>query len=224
LPAFFLLPRVPRAPGAEAGGTGSIVRQSFSRLFETFRNIRRYRMLFLFLLAFLIYNNGIDTVINISPAFGEDVLKMSAGELITMFLIVQFVAFFGATIFGYVADKWGNKPVIASNLLIWCLAVTLVYFIDSALQFTILGVLIGLVLGGVQSSSRALMALLAPREIHNEAFGFFSLSGKAISIFGPALFALVATATSPRTGVFAVVPFLVIGLILLLKVREPQRD
>jgi MFS transporter, UMF1 family len=82
--------------------------------------------------------------------------------------------------------------------------------------------MIGLVLGGVQSSSRALMALLAPKEIHNEAFGFFSLSGKAISIFGPMIFAVIATKMGPRNGVYAVLPFLVIGLVLVLFVREPR--
>jgi len=98
-----------------------------------------------------------------------------------------------------------------------------VAFVQTAGQFTLLGVLIGLVLGGVQSSSRALMARLAPKEIHNEAFGFFSLSGKAISIFGPLLFAAVATGLGPRYGVFAVLPFLVVGLVLILMVKEPRR-
>ncbi|HLL87769.1 MAG TPA: MFS transporter [Tepidisphaeraceae bacterium] len=221
LPAFVLLPKVaPAAAGYDP--TRSLVGQSFGRLMGTLRHIRQFRMLFLFLLAFLVYNNGIDTVINLSPAFGEDVLKMTEGELIRMFLIVQFVAFFGASIFGYVADKFGNKPVIVSNLVVWCVAVLGVAFVQTSGQFTVLGVLIGLVLGGVQSSSRALMSLLAPEEIRNEAFGFFSLSGKAISIFGPALFAVVATRFGVRTGVYAVLPFLVVGLILVLRVKEPR--
>jgi MFS transporter, UMF1 family len=224
LPAFLTLPRVaPAPPDPTLPGNGrSMLAQSFGRLVRTFRNIRRYRMLFLFLLAFLIYNNGIDTVINISPAFGEEVLKMTAGELIRMFLIVQFVAFIGATIFGYVADRYGNKLVIVSNLLVWCLVVFAVAFVQNAWQFTAAGVLIGVVMGGAQSSSRSLMALLAPDEIRNEAFGFFSLSGKAMSAFGPMLYAAVATATGARYGVYAVLPFLVVGLILVLKVREPR--
>jgi len=84
--------------------------------------------------------------------------------------------------------------------------------------------MIGLVLGGVQSSSRALMASLAPAEIRNEAFGLFSLSGKAISVFGPLLFSVAATASEDaRTGVFAVLPFLVIGLIMIFFVKEPRK-
>jgi len=220
LPAFVLLPRV--KPVAVATNA-SLLSQSVGRLVKTFKNIRQYKMLFLFLIAFLIYNNGIDTVINLSPAFGEDVLNMTSGELIKMFLIVQFVAFGGAIAFGYIADRFGNKVVIVSNLLVWCAAVLGVAFVQTAGQFTLLGVLIGLVLGGVQSSSRALMARLAPKEIHNEAFGFFSLSGKAISIFGPLLFAAVATGLGPRYGVFAVLPFLVVGLVLILMVKEPRR-
>ena len=90
-------------------------------------------------------------------------------------------------------------------------------------QFTALGVLVGAVLGGVQASSRALMALLSPEHIRNEAFGFFSISGKFASIFGPALYAgFVTWFKSGRYGVLSVLPFLVGGLAVLLLVREPR--
>jgi UMF1 family MFS transporter len=218
IPAFILL-REFRVPVQSS--TRKLVRLSFHRVFETFRHLRRYQTLFIFLTAFLIYNNGIDTAINISAAFSEDVLNMDPAQQIVTFLIVQFVAAGGAVVNGWLADRVGNKPVIVWNLLIWCVAVTLCALVRTPLQFTMLGVLIGLVIGGSQSSSRALMAKLTPREIHNEAFGFFSLSGKAVSIFGPLLFAGVATVASPRHAVFAVLPFFVVGLIVLLWVKEP---
>lgn len=220
LPAIFLLPSVPPAPGAEVE-RGRLITSGFCRVFRTFSNIRQYRMLFLFLLAFLLYANGTDTVINLSPAFGKDVLNMTPGQLVTMFLVVQFVAFGGALVFGWLADRVGNKPVIVSNLAVWVLATTLVLFVTTAGQFTALAILVGVVLGGVQASSRALMARLAPREIHNEAFGFFSLSGKAVSVLGPLIYAGTATLLGPRFGVLAVLPFLLAGLMLLLLVREP---
>jgi MFS transporter, UMF1 family len=218
LPAMFLLPEFP--PQATEQDRGPLLMAGFRRIGHTFRNIRQYRMLFLFLLAFLLYNDGIETVITMSPSFGTEVLKMTQAELVRMFLVVQFVAFFGAVGFGYLSDKLGNKKVILITLVVWVAAALVALFIRTPRQFTMLGVVIGLVLGGVQASSRALMGVLAPRHIHNEAFGFFSISGKFASIFGPLLYAGLATAWGPRWGVLSVPPFLIIGLLVLLRVRE----
>ncbi len=220
LPAFFLLPPAAKLTGEPI--VGSVLIAGFRRIGHTFSNVRQYRMLFLFLVAFLIYNNGIDTIINLSPAFGEDVLRMTSAQLVTMFLIVQFVAAIGAFACGYLSDAFGNKPVIVGTLVVWCVATGCVILVQTPGQFTLVGVMIGLVLGGAQSSSRSLMARLAPPEIENEAFGFFSLSGKAISVFGPLLFAGLSALGGPRAGVYAVLPFLVVGLIILLFVQEPR--
>ena len=220
LPAFFLLPPAAKLTGEPV--VGSVLIAGFRRIGHTFSNVRQYKMLFLFLVAFLIYNNGIDTIINLSPAFGEDVLRMTSAQLVKMFLIVQGVAAIGAFACGYLSDAFGNKPVIVGTLLVWCLATGAVILVQTPAQFTLVGVVIGLVLGGAQSSSRSLMARLAPPEIENEAFGFFSLSGKAISVFGPLLFAGLSALGGPRAGVYAVLPFLVVGLVVLLFVKEPR--
>ena len=221
LPAFFLLPSVPPSRSPDPRFTG--VLGPFRQVGNTLRGIRQYRMLFLFLLAFLVYINGVESVINLASAFATDVLAMSTQELTVMYLIVQIVAFFGAAAAGYAADALGNKPVIVTALLLWCGGVGLTYFVQTPLQFTLLGVLIGLVLGGVQSSSRTLMSKLAPPEIRNEAFGFYAIGTKAMSIFGPLLFALLGWLAGPRAAVFAVLPFLVGGILLLMRVREPRR-
>ena len=223
LPAYILLDELP--PQATEADTGPLLSAGFRRIGHTLRHIRKYRELFLFLLAFLLYNDGVETVIAMSPAFGTEQLKMTEQQLIVMFLIVQFVAFFGAVAFGYLSDKLGNKPVIVMNLLVWVVAAGLAFFIRTPGQFTALGVLVGIVLGGVQASSRALMALLSPEHIRNEAFGFFSISGKFASIFGPALFALfVAWFGQARYGILSVLPFLVGGLAIVWFVREPRLE
>jgi MFS transporter, UMF1 family len=222
LPAFIYLREFP--PVATGERSGSLLLEGFRRIAHTFRNIRHYRMLFLFLLAFLLYNDGVETVISMSSSFGTDYLKMTQEELIKMFLIVQFVAFGGALVFGYLADRIGNKQVIVINLAVWVATAILAMFVKSPGQFTMLGVLVGVVLGGVQASSRALMGQLAPREIHNEAFGFFAISGKFASIFGPLLYAGLATAWGPRYGIVSVFPFLVAGLVVLLFVKEPRPE
>ncbi len=220
LPAFFFLKEF--EPQGTANDRGPLVLAGFRRIRHTFVNIRQYRMLFLFLLAFLLYNDGVETVISMSPSFGTEVLGMSMKELGTMFLVVQFVAFFGALAFGYLSDRMGNKPVIAITLVIWTAAAVGALFVQTATQFTVLGVIIGLVLGGVQASSRALMGALAPAKIHNEAFGFFSISGKFASIFGPLFYAGLATGLGPRWGVLSVPPFLLAGLMILMWIREPR--
>src|SRR5918993_312733 len=206
------------------------------RVKNTFVHLKRYRTLFLFLLAFLLYNDGVETVIAMAGSFGTDYLKMSEEKLIVMFLIVQFVAFFGALVFGYVSDRIGNKKVIVINLIVWMIATFLALMtrpeplftafgitFDGTNQFIALGVLIGLVLGGVQAASRSLMGALTPKEIHNEAFGFFSMSGKFASIFGPLLYGgLVMGTGNPRWGILSVPPFLIGGVILPLVVGEPR--
>jgi UMF1 family MFS transporter len=222
LPAIFFLDELP--PQATEADRGPVVLAGWRRIVSTFRNIKKYRNLFLFLLAFLLYNDGVETVIAMSAPYGTDVLKMTTEQLIKMFLIVQFVAFGGALGFGYLADRVGNKTVILINLVVWVVAAVLAFFIKTAGQFTALGVLVGVVLGGVQASSRALMGLLAPEHIRNEAFGFFSISGKFASIFGPLLYTGLATALGARYGILSVLPFLVAGLLVLLKVREPGAE
>lgn len=234
LPAYIFLDEFP--PMARDGEDGSLLLAGFRRVVATFRHIRQYRMLFIFLLAFLLYNDGVETVISMSPSFATDYLRIPEDELIKIFLIVQFVAFGGALLFGYLADWIGNKPVIVVNLLLWIAVAGAAMFITPDIElslfgwelnaggvFLLLGIGIGIVLGGVQASSRALMALLAPPAIHNEAFGFFSISGKFASIFGPLMYAGFTVALGPRWGVLAVPPFLIGGLIVLLRVREPRQ-
>lgn len=233
LPAYITLPHLP--PQFSEADHGPLLSAGFRRIGRTLSNIHRYKMLFLFLLAFLLYNDGVETVISMSPTFGTEYLRLADRQLIIVFLIVQFVAFVGAVLCGYLADRFGNKPVIVTTLVIWILAGLLAFLtrpetvewlglqLSPFTQFAALGVLIGLVLGGVQASSRALMGLLAPENIRNEAFGFFSISGKFASIFGPLLYGAFAWLFGSRFAIFSVLPFLIAGLFVLLNVREPRR-
>ena len=238
LPAFILLDEFPSAVPREEDLGVPLLLAGFRRVKNTFVHLRRYRTLFLFLLAFLLYNDGVETVIAMAGSFGTVYLKMSNDKLIVMFLMIQFVAFIGALIFGYVSDRIGNKMVIMINLVVWVIASILAMLtrpeplftafgitFDGTAQFMSLGVLIGLVLGGVQAASRSLMGSLTPKEIHNEAFGFFSMSGKFASIFGPLLWGGFVFATgNERWGVLSIPPFLIGGLIVLMMVREPRSN
>jgi MFS transporter, UMF1 family len=219
LPAFFLLPT--NAPDASPRLASSLVAEGFKRVGRTFANVRNFGMLFLFLCAFLIFSNGIDTIINVAPAWTTEVFKTTTEKTTMIFLIVQFVAMPGAILCGYLSDRIGNKPVIIGTLFVWCILSAVTPWIPSVAVFTIVACLLGLVLGGVQSSSRALMAKLAPASIRNEAFGFFSLAGKAVSIFGPLAYAAITSSLGSKWGVAAVLPFLAIGLVVMFFVKEP---
>lgn len=222
LPAFFFLKET--APQREAADHGPLLSAGFRRVKSTFANIRQYRMLFLFVLAFLLYSNGTDTVISISPAYATSVIvpPISEAALVKIFLLVQGVAFVGAMVFGWLSDRVGDKRVIVLTLIGWVIAVGGVFYVSTTRDFTIAAIGVGVVLGGVQASSRSLMARLAPEHIRNEAFGFFSLAGKAVSVVGPLCYALLSSAFGTRMGVLAVLPFLIAGLVLVLFVRAPH--
>jgi UMF1 family MFS transporter len=222
LPAFILLPG--SAPSSAPRVAKSLVLEGISRLHLTFANIRAYRMLFMFLLAFLIYSNGIDTVINIAPAYTTQVFQVADEKVTALFLGIQFVAFFGAVVCGRLSDRFGHKRIIMGTLAVWCILSMTTPFLPGFGAFVVVAAGLGLVLGGVQSSSRALMAQLTPAHLRNEAFGFFSLAGRAVSIFGPLIYALVATTVDSRWGVMAVIPFLVTGLVVLALFVKPKAE
>ncbi len=220
IPAFVTL-REFKQPDPDAP-TSRLLISSFKRVGQTLRNVRKYRMLFLFLVAFLLFNNGITTAIYLAAPFAEDVLHLSTTQQIASFLLVQMVAMVGAFGFGHLSDRFGQRNTIIVTLFIWCGAVSLTMLVQSYFQYLWVAGLIGVVLGGSQSASRTLLAKLAPAEIRNEAFGLFALSGRAVSIFGPLFYAAAAAAFGPRYGVVAVLPFFIVGLVLMFGVREPK--
>ena len=221
IPTFLWLRE--RAQGRELPPGTSYLRIGFQRLSDTFRKIHQFRELVKFLVAFLIYNDGVQTVILIASVFGAEVLGMSQDELILSFMLIQFIAFFGALLFGYLGDRMMTKSALHMALFIWTGAILYALVIDQSWQFWVLAGIIGFVLGGIQASSRALLAQFTPREHSAEFFGFFSAGGKFAAIFGPALFGLITDLTgSPRLGVGSVLFFLILGWGLLCFVDEKK--
>jgi UMF1 family MFS transporter len=203
-------------------GTGYL-KIGFQRLALTFRKINQFRELVKFLAAFLIYNDGVQTVIVMAAVFGAEVLHMPQEELILCFILIHVVAFFGALIFGHLADRMMTKRAINISLLLWSGALVYALMIDQSWQFWILAVVIGFVLGGIQACSRALLAQFTPQENSAEFFGFFSTGGKVAAIFGPALFGLITDVTgSARFGILAALFFLLLGWSVLYFVDEEK--
>ena len=199
---------------------GNYIRVGFQRLLLTFRKVKNYRELAKFLLAFLIYNDGIQTVIVMASVFGSIVLEMSQEELILCFLLNQSVAIVGALGFGYLADRLPTKSVINITLLVWSITLFFAVGINRSWHFWVLSIVIGLVLGGSQAASRTLFAQFTPPQNSAEFFAFFSISGKFASLVGPTFFALLSTFVGIRYAIASLLLFFLAGALLLYQVDE----
>jgi MFS transporter, UMF1 family len=215
VPLFRGVPEPPamREPD-EVPGT-SVWRITLSRLGETLRSLRQYKQAGLMLLAFLIYNDGIQTIIKMATAYGTE-LGIGQGSLIAAILVVQFVGIPCAFAFGWLAGKIGARPAIYIGLAVYAVASVLGYFMRDATDFLRLAVLVGLVQGGTQALSRSLFASMVPAHKSGEFFGFYAVFEKFAGIFGPLLFAVAIEATgSSRNSILSVIAFFVIGAVLL---------
>ncbi|HEX2211448.1 MAG TPA: MFS transporter [Longimicrobium sp.] len=216
-------PEVKREADEHAGRNPVAV--AFDRLFETFRALRGYRQAFLMLVAFLIYNDGIGTIIRMATVFGTE-LGIGRGMLIGTVMIVQFVGIPFAFLFGWLAGRIGTRPSIFIGLAAYVGISIFGYFITTATQFLILGLMVGMVQGGTQALSRSLFASMIPRHRSGEFFGFWGVFEKFAGIFGPLIFgAVVTVAGSSRTAILAIASFFVVGAFLLsrVNVEEGQR-
>ncbi|MEO5663458.1 MAG: MFS transporter [Nocardioides sp.] len=199
----------------------TVLARSFGQLGATLREMKNYPMALTFLLAYLFFNDGIQTVIASASVYGAEELGHSQTILIATILMVQFVAFFGALLFGRVAAKQGAKKTILMGLVIWMVIVTVALFLPAKNipLFLILGAAIGIVLGGTQALARSYFSLLIPRGKEAEYFSFYHAMDRGTSWFGTATFAIVLAITdSYRPAIFALIAFFVIGGLLLTRV------
>lgn len=188
---------------------------------QTIRSLRRRVPLALFLLSFLFYNDGVQTVISQASTFALQELSFPEADLMAVILMIQFLALPGSLITGKLADKFGEKPTLLGCLLVWCFVLAAALFVHDKLGFWILAAVIALVLGGTQSVSRSMMAVMIPGGQNAQYFGFFNLSGKATSFIGTFLFgAIVAATGSSRMAVFGLLPLFAVGALLLWKVKQ----
>lgn len=202
----------------EAGSLGGSVRQ----LGATLRDLRNYPQTLLFLLAYLFFNDGIQTVISSSSIYGTKELGFEDATMLGLFLFVQFVAFAGALIFGRIAGRLGAWRTVLYSLGIWTVIVVYAYVVPVGAIGALfaLGLGIGLVLGGSQALSRSLYSQLVPRGKEAEYFSFYQAMERGTSWFGTAIFGIVYQLTlSYRTAIVALIIFFVIGGALLSRVK-----
>lgn len=219
LPTFVYLKERAR-PQAYSPGTSPWT-VGFTRLSKTFRNLRQHRHLFLYLIAFLTYTDGINTVVVFSGIFAAQVLGFTPADLIIYFLVTQVAAGAGAYGFGVLADRINAKHVIGITLAIWVGIVVWAATVRTTTEFYAIGLVAGAALGANQAVSRTLFGLFTPIGRQGEFFGFFSVSAKFAAVLGPLLYAEIVVLTgSQRPAVLSLAVFFVAGAVLLWLVDE----
>jgi UMF1 family MFS transporter len=216
IPAFLFLPHDKKTgiPMIQSAVKGTVYS------WQTLKKILKERELRKFLLAFLIYEDGVNTVIVFSSIFASTTLGFQANELIVLYMVVQFTALAGAFAMARPIDFLGPKKIVTASLVLWSFVAAAAYFIEIKTHFFLLASFAGLGLGTVQAASRAFFARFIPQGKENEYFGMYSLVGKSSAIAGPIVFGYISTTfRSQRPAILAVSVFFIAGLLLLQYVK-----
>ncbi|QKT02738.1 MFS transporter [Ectothiorhodospiraceae bacterium 2226] len=218
IPVLWLVPE-PRAGGARGGRA---VREGLRQLVATFREIRRLKVVFLFLVAYWLYIDGVDTIVRMAVDYGM-ARGFDVNSLILALLLTQFVAFPAALAFGYIGQRWGPKLGIYIALVVYIGVTIYAVFMERTAEFFVLAVAIGLVQGGIQSLSRSYYARLIPKDKAAEFFGFYNMMTKFAAVLGPiSMGALALLLGDPRYAILAVLVLFVAGGTLLWFVDEEE--
>jgi UMF1 family MFS transporter len=198
----------------------NIVTKAFTNLFNTAKSIRNYKKVVIFLLAYFLYMDGVDTIIRMATSYGSDI-GLSASSMISALLLTQFVGFPATLVFGFYADKFGYKESLTFAIIVYIGVVLFSSQMDTATEFFIVAGIIGLVQGGVQAISRSYFSNLIPQDKAAEFFGFYNFIGKSSVFLGPFMVSGIALLTgSPSMGILSLLILFIPGLILLWKVPD----
>ncbi len=202
--------------------SGKTVRAAYQALKETFRKIKNYRNVFLFLFAYWFFIGGLFTVIIMAVNFGQR-LGFDDNDLVKALLITNFVGFPATIGYGYIGHHFGPKKAIFLGLAVYIAIICWAAFLTAVSQFYVMAIIIGMVQGGVQGMSRSLYAALIPAEHSGEFFGFYNMVTKFSHILGPVLVGLTAILSDePKFILVAVLPMFVIGAFLLMRVDDSK--
>ena len=219
--AVFTIPLilfVPEPKNYETIDFNNAIRMGWVQLVQTFKEIRNMKVVGTFLLAYWFYIDGVDTIIRMAVDYGMS-LNFPGESLIIALLIVQFVAFPAALLYGRLASKIGTKMAIMVGIIAYSFITFLGYFMTEPWHFYVLAILIGLFMGGIQALSRSLYTRIIPPEKSAEFFGFYNMLGKFAAIIGPALMGTIALVTgSARLGILSILLLFILGAFFLNKV------
>ena len=197
-----------------------LITQSFRRVLSTFKDIRKYKTLSLFLLAYWLYMDGVDTIVRMALAYGADI-GLEASDMILALIITQFVGFPATILYGILGDRFGLKLMLSIGIIGYIFVTIFSIFITNISGFYFLAFTIGLFQGGVQSISRTIFSQLIPAEKSAEFFGFYNLVGKSAVVLGPILVGWVAyTFDNPDYGILSLLLLFIPGLLVLWMVPK----
>jgi UMF1 family MFS transporter len=218
IPLFRSVPEPPRRLERDEAPGGNPLLNAVRRLIETMRELRRHRQAFMLLLAFLLYNDGIQTIIRMATTYGTEI-GIDENAMILALLITQFIGVPFAFLFGMFAEKIGAKRAVFVGLSVYAVITVLGYFMRTSFHFFALAIMVGMVQGGTQALSRSLFAGMIPKHKSSEFFAFFGVFERYAGILGPALFAwVVAHSGTSRNAILSVLAFFVIGGLMLTRV------
>ncbi len=243
--AFYLISAIPtfiwlreRAEPQPLPRGDNYLKVAFARLGRTFRAVRNYKEYIKFIIAFLVFNDGIMMALDFAAIIGAVLFGMDQQQLIVFMILVQITSVAGAFLFGILADRWGSKLSLLVSLVLMIAAVVWMLFVQQLFIFFIIGALAGFALTGVQSVSRTMVGQFAPEGKSAEFYGFFEVGGRTSSFIGPAVYGLIAAEAAfifsrqgidmltaeqmgIRVAIGSIIFFLVVGFLLLLRVRQP---
>ena len=198
----------------------TIISDAFGNLLNTARSIKKFKSAVIFLLAYFLYMDGVDTIIRMATSYGSDI-GLSATSMIQALLLTQFIGFPATLVFGHYADKFGYKYSLSFAIIVYILVVLFSAQMDTALEFYLVASVVGLVQGGVQAISRSFFSTLIPENKAAEFFGFYNFIGKSSVFLGPFMVSGIALITgSPSYGILSLLILFIPGLIILWLVPE----
>ena len=235
---FFLVFSIPsilglkeRPPTARPDEEGmSLVIVGFKRVARTFRELKNYQGIRLYMVAYFLFSDAITTVIYYAALYGETVYDFSTTDILIFFAVTQLTAIPGAFIFGYVADRIKTKPTLMITLLIWVAALLIAFVGTDPIVWWIVGLIAGIGMGSSQSTARSMFGQYIPKEKKSEMYGFYTLTGKFAAILGPLVYGFVVLAAgnagfdlimANKFALLSVLSFFVVALLILIKVRQP---
>ena len=222
LPLMFL---VEEPDGSVSGWSVNVLQAGFKRVWTTLQEVRQLRNIWLFLIAYWLYIDGVDTIVRMAVDYGLS-LGFDQNSLITALLITQFTGFPAALAFGWFGGSYGPKAGIFIGLAVYVVVTVWASVMDSVTEFYYLAFLIGLAQGGIQALSRSLYARMIPADRSAEFFGFYNMLGKFAAILGPVMIGWVGVISgNPRTGILSLLVLFVVGGLVLVgvKVQEPEK-
>jgi len=223
--ALFSIPLFVMVPEGISGGAKTLagsIKSGFSSLISTFHHIRGQKNIFRFLLAFLLYNDGVQTVIMMATVYGKAELGLDSGHLIGALLLTQAVGVPGSLTYGWLAKRFGSKRMLYAGIAGYIVIIFYAFWMRKAIDFWILAGMVGLFMGGLQAVSRGFYSRMIPEGMNAEYFGFFSISQRFASILGPLMFALINDVTgSSKLSILSLLVLFVSGGLVLRTVKSP---